>query len=175
MIGFGSRPVNPGFDARAEQNPCSVRQATLADLEGVLNCLQLAFAPYRQDYTPEAFADTTLTPVSLAARMTAMTVLVAASSSGEIAGTIALAVINHDEGHLRGMAVVPEWQGQSVADSLLYAAEAELRRRGCRRVTLDTTAPLRRAIRFYESRGYRRSGTIGDFFGMPLFEYRKAL
>lgn len=26
---------------------------------------------------------------------------------------------------------------------------------------------------FYEKHGYRRSGTIRDFFGMPLFEYVK--
>ena len=56
---------------------------------------------------------------------------------------------------------------------MLQAAESELRARGCRRVTLDTTQPLERAMRFYEKNGYRRSGNVGDFFGMPLFEYVK--
>jgi hypothetical protein len=30
-------------------------------------------------------------------------------------------------------------------------------------------------MRFYEREGYRRSGTVTDFFGMPLFEYVKIL
>jgi len=73
------------------------------------------------------------------------------------------------------MAVRSEWQGQGIAESLLNAAEARLRALGCRRITLDTTAPLQRALRFYERLGYRRSGKVTDFFGMPLFEYEKLL
>ena len=37
------------------------------------------------------------------------------------------------------------------------------------------SAPLQRAIRFYERNGYRPSGRVADFFGMPLFEYVKPL
>ena len=150
-----------------------VRQATATDAPAILECLRLAFEPYRHCYTPEAFADTTLTPETLRARMAAMSVFVAVAPSGEIAGTIALTAIQGSEGHLRGMAVRPGWQGRGIADSLLRAAEAELRAHGCPRITLDTTAPLERAMRFYERHGYRRSGTVRDFFGMPLFEYEK--
>jgi len=28
-------------------------------------------------------------------------------------------------------------------------------------------------MRFYEKHGYRRSGKVSDFFGMPLVEYVK--
>lgn len=152
-----------------------VRQATENDAGAILDCLRLAFEPYRRHYTPQAFTDTTLTPETLRARMGAMTVLVAVSPRGEIAGTIALAMVDQNEGHLRGMAVRPQWQGQGIADRLLSAAEAEFRSRNCRRITLDTTAPLERAARFYEKRGCRRSGTVRDFFGMALFEYVKVL
>ncbi len=150
-----------------------IRRATPDDAPAVLECLRLAFEPYRDYYTPEGFADTTLTPQTLAARMGTMTILVAAMASGEIVGTIALAAVNAHKGHLRGMAVRREWQGKGIAESLLGAAEASLRGQGCRRITLDTTAPLERALRFYERHGYRRSGVVGDFFGMPLFEYEK--
>ena len=34
---------------------------------------------------------------------------------------------------------------------------------------------LPRAIAFYEKNGYRRSGHVSDFFGMPLIEYFKKL
>ena len=73
------------------------------------------------------------------------------------------------------MAVLPEWQGQGIAPRLLQAAEEELAARGCVRITLDTTEPLLRAVRFYEKHGYRRTGRTTDFFGMPLHEYAKDL
>lgn len=73
------------------------------------------------------------------------------------------------------MAVLREWHGAGVAAQLLAVTESELRSRHCHRVTLDTTAPLDRAMRFYEKHGYRRSGKIADFFSMPLFEYVKEL
>jgi GNAT superfamily N-acetyltransferase len=73
------------------------------------------------------------------------------------------------------MAVLPTWQGAGVAALLLDAAERELRDQRCSLVALDTTEPLRRATRFYEKHGYRASGRVSDFFGMPLFEYVKDL
>ena len=43
------------------------------------------------------------------------------------------------------------------------------------RQCLDTTEPLQRAVRFYLRHGFRASGRVTDFFGMPLFEYLKIL
>ena len=54
-------------------------------------------------------------------------------------------------------------------------AESELSSMKCSRVTLDTTEPLQRAVCFYEKHGYRPSGRVTDFFGMPLHEYVKQL
>jgi ribosomal protein S18 acetylase RimI-like enzyme len=73
------------------------------------------------------------------------------------------------------MAVLPHFQGSGVARRLLEAAEAELRKRACTRVTLDTTGPLQRAAHFYEKCGYQSTGRVSDFFGMPLCEYAKSL
>ena len=103
-----------------------------------------------------------------------MIVLVARNEAGLIIGTIG-GVVRAPEGHIRGMAVVPSSQGTTVAGELLDAIEQELRAAGCSVATLDTTAPLTRAIRFYERNGYVRSGAVSDFFGMPLYEYRKRL
>src|SRR5205085_10387464 len=100
---------------------------------------------------------------------------VAASETGEVFGTISCAALERGEGHIRGMAVLPAWQGTPIAQRLLATAEQELRRQGCNRASLDTTAPLQRAIRFYEKHGYLASGKVGDFFGMPLYEYVKSL
>ena len=155
--------------------PFTIREAESRDAAGILALLATAFAPYRASYTTGAYADTVLTAETLRERMAAMTVLVAADAAGRVVGSIACKVEAAGEGHIRGMAVLPDFQGSGVADSLLGHAEGELRKRGCRLVKLDTTRPLARAIRFYRRNGFCASGAVHDFFGMELFEYRKVL
>ena len=150
-----------------------IRKADQADASAILHCLRAAFSPYRHQYTREAFADTVMTADSLERRMREMSLFVA-YSNGEVVGTIGCAG-NGAEGHLRGMAILPHWQGTGVAAALLEAAEAELSSNKCTRVTLDTTEPLARAIRFYQTHGFVASGRVTDFFGMRLFEYTKPL
>jgi ribosomal protein S18 acetylase RimI-like enzyme len=170
---YAKRHAKDTMPASPSDLAISIRCATNSDAPEILNCLHAAFAPYRDFYSPAAYLDTVLTPESLQDRLIQMQVFVAEDSSGQIVGTIACQAISHGEGHLRGMAVLPTCQGVGIAAQLLACAEAELSRQDCTRITLDTTAPLKRAIRFYEKSGYRRSGKITDFFGMPLFEYHK--
>ena len=151
-----------------------IREADAEDAPAILNCLAIAFAPYRASYTPGAWLNTVLTPESLQQRLWSMDILVAVSPQTGVVGTIAFAE-NGDEGHLRGMAVLESWQGRGAAEALLLAAEAELISRKCGRITLDTTEPLQRAMRFYEKHGYRRSSKVTDFFGMQLYEFMKEL
>jgi ribosomal protein S18 acetylase RimI-like enzyme len=152
-----------------------VRRATAADAGVILACLAEAFAPFRSQYTPAAFADTILSPETLRERLDSMTILVALTPSAQMAGTIGAGVSAEGEGHLRGMAVRAAWQGSGVAAQLLATAELLLAEQGCRRVTLDTTAPLTRAIAFYRRHGYTPTGRVQDFFGMPLYEYAKEM
>ncbi len=151
----------------------SIRQATIRDAPGILACLLAAFEPYRAQYTPEGFRDTTLDAEALRRRLAAMTVLVAAEHH-EVVGTVAYS-LEGTEGHLRGMAVRPDRQGSDLAAGLLSRAEADLRARGCTRVTLGTTEPLLRAVRFYRKRGFEPTGRVSDFFGMRLHEYARRL
>ena len=158
----------------------AIRKAASIDSAGILACLRAAFEPYRDSYTPEAFIDTVLTPQTIEERFRSMCLFVAVSKSGEIVGTIGCQVVASEvgqekEGHIRGMAVLPGWQGSGVATQLLNAVESELRNQGCSRISLDTTQPLRQAMRFYEKNSFERSGRVTSFFGMPLFEYVKRL
>jgi ribosomal protein S18 acetylase RimI-like enzyme len=150
-----------------------VRKASAEDAAAILACLAVAFEQYRDQYTVPAFADTVLDADAVQRRLGDMTVFVAIADRKTV-GTIGCGV-NGTEGHIRGMAVLPEWQGMGVAFELLRSAEAELVNRSCRRVTLDTTQPLERAIRFYEKHGFTATGRVFDFFGMPLYEYSKSL
>lgn len=156
----------------------AIQPAADADIEAILECLGIAFDPYRSAYTEGAFLDTTLDRRTLCERMTTMKVFVAKPGSGEISevvGTIACQCGRDCEGHIRGMAVRPEYQSKGVALELLSCAEADLRKAGCRRVTLDTTIPLKRAQRFYEKHGYKPTGVTRDFYGMDLIELAKDL
>lgn len=159
-----AREIKPSFE---------IHQAREGDTDGILSCLAAAFEPYREAYSAAGFADTVLTRATLASRMRNMTVLVAVAD-GVVVGTIGWSV-HGNEGHLRGMAVLPSWQGTPVAAELLKAAERGIRNHNGSRVTLDTTAPLERATRFYVRNGYTPSGRVTDFFGMPLYEYFKPL
>ncbi|SRR6266851_4211403 len=152
-----------------------IRPASAADAGVILQCLRAAFAPYRSQYTPQGYLDTVMTPDTLLQRLTSMTVLVAVNAQGHVVGTIGGAVVSSSEGHVRGMAVPPQWHGRGIAQRLLDAIEKHLAGRGCTRVSLDTTEPLQRAMRFYEKHGFQRTAKVTDFFGMPLIEYLKRL
>lgn len=151
-----------------------IRRATDQDTSSILECLGAAFEPYRLSYSADAFRDTVPAPEALRGRLATMIVLVAVESTAGVVGTVAGSRSENVDGHLRGMAVVPTWQGSGVADHLLAAIEAELLTLGCARITLDTTEPLHKAIQFYRKHGYEPSGRVTDFFGMPLHEYVKS-
>lgn len=151
-----------------------IRPATPEDAPAILQCLRAAFEPYRSQYTAQAWLDTVMTPDTLLQRLTTMTVLIAVDAQGKIVGTIGGAAISSSEGHLRGMAVPPEHHGRGIAQRLLDAIEKHLLSKGCTRISLDTTEPLHRAMRFYEKNAFRRTGKITDFFGMLLIEYAKS-
>lgn len=153
----------------------SIRKATESDAPGILGCLSAAFEGYRSSYTPAGFMDTVLTPETIGRRLEEMVVFVATCEPDHIVGTIACNVVSQDEGHIRGMAVLPAWHGAGVATRLLARAESQLREQHCKWASLETTEPLKRAVHFYENNGFRPSGRTRDFFGMPLFEYLKTL
>jgi [ribosomal protein S18]-alanine N-acetyltransferase len=152
-----------------------IRRAEDADAVAIHRCLMAAFDPYRAEYTEGAFADTVPSPAGIEERLRVMALFVATAPDGAVVGTIACQDVGRGLGHLRGMAVLPGWQGRGVADVLIEAAEAELLRVGCRRVNLHTTRPLARAQRFYVRHGFRLTGGIEDFFGMEIAEHAKDL
>src|SRR5437867_9784112 len=93
----------------------AVRRATAGDADGILDCLQTAFEPYRQRYTPEGFKDTVLGPDTVHERLHSMSVFVAVTDAGAVVGTIGCQIISADGGQLRGQAVLPAGQGRGAA------------------------------------------------------------
>jgi ribosomal protein S18 acetylase RimI-like enzyme len=105
----------------------TIRRAELKDIPGVIDCFAAAFEPYRQSYTPDGFRDTVPTAEDAQRRLKEMTILIAEDGCSRIIGSLSYQVYDSCEGHLRGMAVIPEFQGKGVAERMLWAAEADLR------------------------------------------------
>lgn len=144
-------------------------------MDGIYACLAEAFAPYESQYPPLAYRDTVPAVNVLIERLETMIVFVASDADRRTIGTISASVVDDDEGHLRGMAVIPEWHGSRVAAELLDRALDALRAAGCSRATLDTTGFLERAILFYRANGFEPTGRTKDFFGIPLYEFSRSL
>jgi len=153
----------------------SIRAARASDTGPVLNVLRTAFRPYRSEYTLTAYQATVLNATMLRRRLRSMSVLVALSGSGVVVGTIGVKTISRDQAHLRGMAVLPRYQGRGVAAALLRAAVRTARASGARRLTLETTAPLVRAERFYLRHGFRRTGRTRRWGGMRLIGFERRI
>lgn len=152
-----------------------IRHATARDVPEILACLAEAFAPFRRQYTEEAYAATVLDGRRLARRMSRMTVLVAVGPGRRVLGTISVKSVSPPHAHLRGMAVLPGAQGQGVGSRLLRRAVARARAEGHGVVTLETTDVLREAGRFYRARGFRETGRTRRWGGMRLVEFERPL
>src|SRR5690348_15835543 len=99
----------------AEVKMATIRRARSTDASGILECLRAACAPFESSYTKDAYSDTVLTMETVEERLQSMVLYVALSEAGEVIGTIGCAKVGEREGHLRGMAVLPEWQGSGIA------------------------------------------------------------
>lgn len=112
------------------------------------------------------------------------TLVLAAVDNGRVLGTVTLELDDRvpgsrdrpplamDEAHVRMLGVRPQDQGRGVGRRLMEAAVEEARRRGKRRITLDTTEAMVAAQQLYESMGFVRGEdlTYEDGFRLRWYE-----
>jgi N-acetylglutamate synthase-like GNAT family acetyltransferase len=154
----------------------SIRKAELKDAKGIHEVILAAFEEFRSFYTPEGFADTVMSEEIALNRIKEMNLYVAIDLNGEIIGTIGWTKLSEKEGHIRGMAVHPKYQGKkSPAAALLQVVEDEARFQGCKFLSLDTTEILKRAQNFYRKSGFKETGKTGNFFGTTIYEFVKEI
>jgi N-acetylglutamate synthase-like GNAT family acetyltransferase len=153
-----------------------IRKANPQDAKNIHEVIFSAFEEYRNYYSSEGFEDTVMSEELVLKRMKFMTIYVAVDKKGKIIGTIGWQRISEEEGHVRGMAVLPEWWGSnSPASALLHIVEKDAFINKCQYLTLDTTAILKRAQNFYTKHKFKETGKTGDFFGSKIYEYIKYL
>ena len=153
-----------------------IRVARIGDAPAIFAVLDAAFSPFRQCY-PEAAYDATAVPLPvMEARIRSKdeTVLVV-TEGDEVVGTVSLKIIDGRDLHFYTMGVSPSQQGKGVGRLLFEAIEEQARRSGCRRMTLETSAPLSRAIHAYEKHGFKRTGKVRPYHGTEVFEMAKEI
>ncbi len=153
-----------------------IRRAQIKDANEICGVLLNAFEEFRHFYTPEGFNDTVMSVKAVIERMKEMKLYVAINQTKKIIGTIGWQKVNIKEGHIRGMAVIPNRQGKnSPATALLQIVEEDARSEGCTLLTLDTTSILERAQNFYRKCGFKKTGKTGNFFGSTIYEFAKEI
>jgi ribosomal protein S18 acetylase RimI-like enzyme len=95
-------------------------------------------------------------------------VFVVAEQEGGVVGQGVALVRQHrsgPSGRIYSLAVHPGRRGQRIGESLLKSMVDSLTDRGVRRVYLEVDDDNSAAIRLYERRGFRRVGTLPNYYG----------
>ena len=146
---------------------CSIRPATLADLDALLALERAAFTSdhlSRRQYRRHLHSPTAA-------------VLAAVDRGGLLGKVVAFFRRNSDIARLYSIAVNARARGRGVGEALLHAVEKESRARGCRRLHLEVRQDNAGAIRLYERLGYRRFAARAGFYedGADAWRYEKTL
>ncbi len=153
-----------------------IREATKEDAYEIHRVIAAAFEKYRSFYTNEAFNDTISSKEGIENRLDNSTIFIAVNDKQEIIGTIGWQKVTKNEAHIRGMAVLPQYQGKnSPASLLIKKVEEEAKKHSCLVISLDTTEILQRAQRFYSKHGFQKTRKTGDFFGNTIIEFIKKI
>ena len=159
--------MNSSFNIR-------IRLASVDDAPAIASLLSESFAEYKPLYTPDGYAATAITRDEVVSRIEEGPLWVAIREE-LIVGTVSV-VPKGESLYIRGMAVLPTARGQRIGQLLFTHIERFAASKRIRRLFLSTTPFLDRAIRLYESFGFRRIDEgPHDLFGTPLFTMEKVL
>jgi GNAT superfamily N-acetyltransferase len=143
-----------------------IRRANQRDAAAIELLIRESFHEHEPAYTPEAFDLATPREHEIEKRIKEWAVWVAVRAN-VIVGTISA----YSEGsslHIRSMAVHPSMRGQGIGKLLLGRVEDFASANDYKRLLLNTTPFMNRAIRLYERFGFEFNGTEQNWFGTRL-------
>jgi len=151
-----------------------IRLARLEDAGVIAKVLAASFAEHESLYTAEAFAATTPTGDVIKGRFAEGAIWVAVFEEN-IVGTVSVTSENESL-YIRSMAVLPSARGTGIGERLLTQIENFAAAGAYRRLFLDTTPFLHRAIRLYERCGFEQTNEPPhELYGTPLVTMGKNL
>jgi GNAT superfamily N-acetyltransferase len=152
-----------------------LRLAKPGDEEIISSLLFEAFAPFRAQYTPDAFDYTAASVETIRDRFAEGPIWLAYDGD-EPVGTVS-GLPEDDRFYIRSMAVKPSAQGKRVGQTLLGALEVFARESGFTKLYLYTTFVLPAARPLYEKNGFYvlRETPPEEWFDMSGLEMEKDL
>ncbi len=134
-----------------------------------------AFAPFRNEYTQDAFDYTAANAEKVRERFSEGPTWLAYDGD-EVVGTVS-GLPDEDRFYIRSMAIKPSAQGKGVGQTLLQVLEEFAREAGYERLYLYTTFVLPGAKRLYEKNGFYvlRETTPEEWYDMGGLEMEKRL
>jgi GNAT superfamily N-acetyltransferase len=160
---------------QAQAQQLEIRLAKGGDEEIVVRLLLEAFEPFRSEYTPGGFADTTASVEVVRERLLTGKIWLAFVGD-EAVGTVT-ALPEEDRVYIRSMAVTPHAQGRGIGQRLLDSLEQDARERGFKKLYLYTTFVLPGAQPLYEKNGFSvtRETPAEEWHDMPGVEMERVL
>ena len=160
---------------QAVQKQFEIRRATPDDTATISALIYEAFAPFKSEYTAEAFAYTTPAADVIRERFAEGPIWVAVDGD-LIIGTVS-GLPEPDRFYIRSMAVKPMAQGSGVGQRLLATLEEFARDASYSKLYLYTTFVLPGAKRLYEKNGFYvlRETTPEEWCNMAGLEMEKEL
>jgi ribosomal protein S18 acetylase RimI-like enzyme len=151
-----------------------IRRAEFRDAPAIALLLAEAFAEYQPLYTFAGYEATVIANQQVLTRIKEDPVWIAVLDE-LVVGTISV-VPKGESLYIREMAVLPSARGRRIGNMLLTHVEKFAASQGFSRLFLSTTPFLDRAIRLYETFGFRQTDEgPHELFGTPLFTMEKRL
>ena len=160
------------YEGEIQKLQPKIRLATPEDTEAIATVLAKSFAEYKSSYTTAAYA-ATVPPVDEIRKRFGEGKIWAAIKNNEIVGTVSV-VPKNDSLYIRSMAITPEARGNRIGERLLKEIEDYAVAGNYRKLFLNTTPFLARAIRLYEKFGFVLCGS-DNLHGTPLLTMEKSL
>ena len=160
---------------KASVHEVELRLAKPGDEEIIASLIFEAFAPFRAQYTPDAFEYTVASVETVRGRFTEGPIWLAYDGE-EPVGTVS-GLPEEVRFYIRSMAVKPSAQAKGVGQTLLDALEVFARDAGFTKLYLYTTFVLPAARPLYEKNGFYvlRETPPEEWFNMSGLEMEKIL
>jgi ribosomal protein S18 acetylase RimI-like enzyme/catechol 2,3-dioxygenase-like lactoylglutathione lyase family enzyme len=151
-----------------------IRRANQRDAAAIELLIRESFREHEPAYTREAFDIATPKEHEIEKRIKEWAAVWVAINANVIVGTVSA----HAQGpalHIRSMAVHPSTRGRGIGKLLLEQVEDFACANGYKRLILNTTPFMNRAIRLYKAFGFEFTGTEQNWFGTRLRAMAKEL
>jgi ribosomal protein S18 acetylase RimI-like enzyme len=151
------------------------RKAKINDKEKIYNILLNSFKPYKKDYTEKGYYSTILSPEKIEERINEnIFKIFVVTIDKKIVGTVSI-LHQDDRYYIRSMAVEPDYQNKGVGLFILENIFDIAKNENIKKISLESFKPLKKAVRFYEKHGFKKTGIIKDLYGNEIFEMIKIL